>query len=167
MGTYNEKLARGQIQFELERDEIMIVFTGSWNAKWARIEVNNNSPMLAYHKRESKYNTITYRHYIGLSMFGSHGSNGKYPLTKAWKSIVGEWSKTDETMKYLIDNKFVSFDINPKFPTITGKGVAMLENIHDDLATRDLRYRGRYSDYVKDLKSDEIELDDFIKIRGE
>lgn len=167
MGTYNEKLARGQIQYELERDEIMIVFTGSWNAKWARIEVNNNSPMLAYHKRESKYNTLTYRHYIGLAMLKRHSERDSYPITNAWKYILGEWSKTDETMKYLIDNQFISFDKNPNFPAITGKGKAMLENTNDDIGGRDLRYSTRFSDYVKELKSDGIELDDFIKLRGD
>jgi hypothetical protein len=166
MGTYNEKLARGQIKFELERNEIMIAFTGSWNAKWATIQVPDDSPMFSFHKTESKYNEVTYAHYIGLSMFDKLQRKGSYPITNAWKSILGAWSKTNNTLEYLIDKQFISFERNPKMPSITGRGVAMLENLNED-SIYDLKYIGRYSDYVKRLEGKGIDLDDNVKMRGD
>ena len=166
MGTYNEKLARGQITFKLERNEIMIVFKGSWRAKWATIRAPANSPIYSYHKTESKYDEVNYAHYIAISMFDKLQRNPQYPITKAWKSLIGAWSKTNVAMEYLINKGFISFDRNPKMPSITGKGVAMLESLNED-SIYDLKYIGRYSDYVKRLEGKGIDLDDNIKMKGD
>lgn len=166
MGTYNEKLARGQITFKLERNEIMIVFKGSWKAKWASIRAPENSPIYSYNKTESRYDEVTHAHYIAISMFSKLRKNGQYPITKAWKSILGEWSKGNPTMEYLINKGFISFDKNPKMPNITGKGYAMLDNLNED-SIYDLKYIGRYSEHIARLKEKGIDLDDKVGMRGD